>query len=50
MFKKHTHLPWCKIQNNYFLTGLYEFGTLQKSKLNINQISTMKEQDPSQVW
>ena len=50
MFKKHTYPPWCDPKINTFLTRLYEFGTLQKLKLNINQISTMNEQDLSQVW
>ena len=50
MFKKHTYLHGAKSKITTFLTRLYEFGTLQKSKLNINQISTMKEQDLSQVW
>ena len=50
MFKKHTYLHGAKSKITTFLTRLYVFGTLQKSKLNINQISTMKEQDLSQVW
>ena len=50
MFKKHTYLHGAKSKITTFLTRLYELGPLQKSKLNINQKSTMKEQDLSQVW